>query len=175
MSKASSPNTTYHYRLVAASEVGTALGADQTFTTGSSSANEEGQEESWVGGKETSPSEGAYTSSVGSGVKVGKGEVVPPFVNVMWGTGQEAKQMVSIARLGAGMLRRQFSKAAPVAPTEAYKCTPKAVCLAPVFGELFQVAANHHIEIMPFLYAGGSGGTAFPHPPAANGRSRKRR
>jgi hypothetical protein len=153
------PSTIYHYRLVATSDAGTSFGADQTFTTGSTSANEEGQEESWIGGKETGTSEGAFTSSVGSGVKIGKGEVVPPFVNVMFGTGQEVKQMVSIARLGAGMLRRQFTKADPVAsPT----CAPKSSCLAPVYGELFQVAATHHVEIMPTLYAGGSGGAHFP-------------
>jgi len=126
------PETTYHYRLVANSSVGTTYGKDQTLFT-AARAMTVGEEEE-LSGAENSMALTASESKAGPG----------SFYGMMW-TGNLGKMLEenafdAVENSGARMLRLR------VQPGDQS-----------VINEAFKVAAEHDITILPYL-----GDGAFP-------------
>lgn len=128
------PNTTYHYRLVATSQAGSAYGADQTFTTGEQSL-EEKESKSALQTSSVGGTENAYSSSYVGGE-------LPGFVNLQWSGKfniEEAPgEMLAIKYYGAKMLRLQLSRQETASKYEI----------------IFRHAAENNITILPYLAEG---------------------
>jgi len=127
------PHTTYHYRVVASSSAGTAVGEDRTFTTGERSAAEEGEKEpTEEGSGGGGGSEGGHTSGTGGG-----GGLPGEFMGMMWGGGweQEPKEMLAIKEYGAHILR--------------YDLTPSGS--EGTYEKVFELAAKDGLTVLPYL------------------------
>jgi hypothetical protein len=149
------PNTTYHFRVVATNAAGTNYGADQTFTTGESSSTEQ-PSEPWQkagGGATTS---GLYTSAV-------KGEKVPSgfFFGIQFGGPEDntKTERNAINHYGAKMLRYNFKM------RKAGESAEEQVETAESFDAIVGLYAEKGITLLPDLYGGpgGNGGHSYPN------------
>jgi Ricin-type beta-trefoil lectin domain-like len=142
-----SPETTYHYRVVATSKAGTVFGADKTLTTATSSVSAQQEEEE-------AEEEDNFTGNFLDG------PLPNDFVNMMWSGNPSIEtrpeEMEVIRQSGAKMLRHSVL----LNPEWEQKCN-KNGCWH-FYDDLFRTAANKGITILPDLGGNANGASGFP-------------
>jgi Concanavalin A-like lectin/glucanases superfamily len=129
------PNTTYHYRLVATNRAGKTVGEDHTFTTEPSSVGAKQEEEEQ---QEEFAFTGKYTGALSS-----------DFVGLNWAGFRDVARMAKLKSSGAGVLRIGINNLNSLVNSKGEFTSERKA-----YDDAFVAAAKNHMKVLFVLGSG---------------------